>query len=64
MEILTVAQAAQELAITENTVRQYCQAGRLGRKFGRQWIITRQELDQFKEQRRPPGRPRKEENPD
>ena len=63
MEILTVAQVAKELDITGNTVRQYCQAGRLGRKIGRQWLITREELDTFKEQRRPPGRPRKDEAP-
>jgi excisionase family DNA binding protein len=61
MDILTVPQVAKELGITENTVRQYCQAGRLGQKIGRQWLITRHELETFKEQRRPPGRPPKEE---
>lgn len=59
MEILSPAEAAQELGITEGTVRRYCQDGRLGRKFGRVWLITRLQLEEFKEQRRPPGRPRK-----
>lgn len=60
-ELLTVADVARELGITQVTVRRYCLEGRLGRKVGRQWLVTRQQLDAFKAQRRPPGRPRKEE---
>jgi len=62
MDILSPEQAAQELGITAGTVRQYCDQGRLGRKWGRVWLITREELDQFKAKRRPAGRPRKKEN--
>jgi excisionase family DNA binding protein len=63
MNILSPEQAAQELGITAGTVRQYCEQGRLGRKWGRVWLITREEFDQFKAERRPPGRPRKKEKP-
>lgn len=61
-DILTPAQVAEELGITEGTVRQYCQQGRIGRRFGRVWVITRQELETFKASRRRPGRPRKEDS--
>lgn len=54
---MTVSEVAKELGITENTVRVYCQQGRLGQKIGRQWLITREELEAFKKTRRPPGRP-------
>jgi hypothetical protein len=57
MELLTVAQVSKELSISENRVREYCQGGRLGRKVGRQWIITRAELDEFKVKPRRAGRP-------
>lgn len=59
--ILTVSEVAEELGITEVTVRRYCQQGRLGEKIGRQWLITRSELDEFKKNRRGPGRPPKDE---
>jgi hypothetical protein len=59
MEILTIEQAAKEINRHENTLRQHCQRGYLGRKHGRDWVITRAELDRFKRDRRNPGRPPK-----
>lgn len=58
---MTVDEVAVELELTPQRVREFCQQGRLGRRVGRQWVITREELDAFKELPRPPGRPRKEE---
>lgn len=59
MEYLTVPEVAEELRLNPTTVRRFCYAGRLGVKIGRQWLITREELDLFKATPRPPGRPRK-----
>lgn len=59
MNLLTIAEAAEELGFHYNTVYRFCVAGRLGQKIGRQWLITREELNQFKATPRPPGRPRK-----
>lgn len=58
---MTVEQAAEELNLTPQRVRIFCREGRLGRRVGRTWIITRKELEEFKKIPRPPGRPRKEE---
>ncbi|HSH02993.1 MAG TPA: helix-turn-helix domain-containing protein [Anaerolineae bacterium] len=57
MDMLTVKQAAKELSIAETTLRFYCQEGRIGTKVGRQWVITRKELERFQSKPRPVGRP-------
>ena len=57
--MLTIAQVAKELNVSETTVRRYCYDSRLGKKVGRQWVITRQELERFKKIDRKPGRPKK-----
>jgi len=59
VDILTVDDVAKELDVTPGWVRQLCYEGRLGKKIGRQWLITREELDSYKTNRRPPGRPHK-----
>ena len=61
MELLSVKQVANELGISENRVREFCQEGRLGEKVGRQWIITRSELEAFKLIPRKRGAPRKDD---
>lgn len=63
-DVLTTAEAAKELGISPYTVRIYCLQGRLGQKFGPVWLITRDELEEFKANRRPPGRPRKHDPDD
>ncbi len=60
-ELLTVKEVAKELGRSEKRVREYCREGRLGHKFGRQWVITRSELDAFKKIPRRRGAPRKRE---
>ena len=57
MELLTVPQAAEYLSLSAVRVRQFCQAGRLGRKVGYRWIITMEELEAFAERERPIGYP-------
>jgi len=56
-EYLTTAEAAAELDLSEIRVRQLCQDGRLGRKIGRNWAITRSQLEKFRELDRPAHRP-------
>jgi excisionase family DNA binding protein len=60
MELLTVKQAAKELGLSPGRVRQFCQQGRIGTLYGWQWLISREELDKFKEIERPAGRPPKQ----
>lgn len=59
MELLTIKQVADELDLSETSVRRFCYDGRFGNKIGRQWLISREELDAFKELDRKPGRPKK-----
>ncbi len=61
MELLSVKKVAKELGVSENRVREFCQEGRLGEKVGRQWIITRDELEAFKLIPRRRGAPRKDD---
>ena len=60
-ELLTVKEAAKELGVSGRRVLQFCKSGRLGKQYGWQWLITREELEAFKNLPRPQGRPRKEE---
>ncbi len=62
MELLSVKQAAKELGVSGNRVREFCQEGRLGEKVGRQWIITRDELDKFKKIPRKRGAPKRKKS--
>ena len=63
-ELLSVQQVAIELKRSEKRVREYCREGRLGQKIGRQWIITRPELEAFKLIPRKHGAPFKEDEED
>jgi excisionase family DNA binding protein len=60
-ELLTVQEVAKELGRSEKRVREYCREGRLGHKVGRQWIITRTELEAFKKVPRIHGAPRSDD---
>lgn len=59
---MTVDEVAEKLDITPQRVREYCRAGRLGEKVGRQWIITEEEFERFlrEDYTGEPGRPSKE----
>lgn len=54
-KLLTVTQAAEELGLSAVRVRQFCQEGRIGEKYGPLWMIREKELRQFAKQNRPPG---------
>ncbi len=58
-DLLTVREVAAELGLSEHRVREYCREGRLGQKIGRQWLITRAQLEAFKKIPRKHGAPRK-----
>jgi excisionase family DNA binding protein len=55
--LLTTAEAAKILGVSERRVRQFCIAGRLGLKVGGRYTIDSEELQKFMEKPRPPGRP-------
>ena len=58
VEVLSVPQAAEELGLHPNTVRQHIENERLpAQRVGREWAILRPDLDWFKTLDRPPGRP-------
>ncbi len=60
-DLLTVQEVAKELNRSEHRVREYFREGRLGKKIGRQWLVTREELEVFKKIPRKRGAPRKDE---
>lgn len=58
IEYYTTEEAGAELGVTGRQVAHLCRQGRLGRKIGRNWAITKDDLDSFV--RIPPGpRPKK-----
>lgn len=51
-------EAADYLGLTDSMVRRYCRLGQLAAKrFGRNWAITKNELDRFKKIPRVTGNP-------
>ena len=61
--LLTAAGAAVRLGITEERMRQFCAEGRIGAKLGGRWVITTDELRQFKKIPRRTGRPPEKDKP-
>lgn len=57
-ELYTVAEAAEALELSEPRVRVLCQEGRMGKKVGRDWVITAEDIEAMKD-RPGPGRPHK-----
>jgi len=57
-DLLSTAEAAEVLGISERRVRALCQSGRMGRQVGGTWVITPKEVEANKV--RKPGRPRRE----
>jgi len=52
---LTTSEAAERLKVSERRVRQFCESGRLGRKFGRNYAITEAQCDAFSKKERLTG---------
>lgn len=58
-ELFTAEQAAEELGISVQRVKQLCAEGRMGRKVGRDWVISVEDIERNRERPgpgRPPGR--------
>jgi excisionase family DNA binding protein len=47
MKLYTCSEAAAVLGVTDTRVRVLCRSGRLGRKHGRAWMITEQDLKRY-----------------
>lgn len=62
-DLLTPAAAAAELGITPRLMRRYCEQGRLGQKIGGRYLISREDLDEFKQVPRKVGNPHKPKAP-
>lgn len=57
-DYLTSSQVAERLNLTTDTVKIYCQRGVIQAvKFGQTWMIHKEEVDRYQEQRKGPGRP-------
>lgn len=57
--LLTTTQAAAKLSLHPSRITALCQQGRLGKKYGRNYLIEAAELAAFARKKRPRGRPRK-----
>ena len=55
-ELFTTTQAAEELGISVQRIKQLCAEGRMGMRIGRDWIITQDDIE--RNRIRKPGRPR------
>lgn len=47
---MTVEEVANELGITRQRVYEYCRDGRLGTRWGKRWVITRDEFERFRKE--------------
>jgi excisionase family DNA binding protein len=51
-DMVTTAAAATALGVNDSRIRQLLRAGELaGVKIGRDWVISRQEIERFKKER-------------
>lgn len=59
--LLTTAEAAERLKITARSVARLLKGGKLiGTLRGRDYLIEEEEVERYKRERRPAGRPRKD----
>lgn len=57
--MLTTTQAATELGIKPDSVKKLCQRGIMkAERAGRDWLISLEEVERYKIERRPIGRPK------
>lgn len=58
--MITTTEVASLLGITPRTVQRHIKAGHLkATKYGRDFLITQEELERFKQERKPVGRPKR-----
>jgi excisionase family DNA binding protein len=59
-EFLTTREAAKSLGFAEDTVRRYINEGLIKAKmFGNSWAVSRTEVERYRREKRPVGRPSK-----
>ena len=59
---LTTEEAAESLGLAVDSVRRYCNQENpkiKGKKFGRDWLIPKSEIERYKKSQQPVGRPKK-----
>jgi len=57
--MFTTKQAATELDIQDGSVKKLCQRGVIkAERIGRDWLISRAEIERYKVERRKAGRPK------
>lgn len=61
LNLLTCEDAAVQLGISPDRVRQFCREGRLGQRLGDRWVIPVDEVKQFSQIPRKTGRPSADE---
>lgn len=49
MKLYTCLEAAAALGVTDRRVRVLCRTGRLGRKHGRVWLITEDDIKRYQD---------------
>jgi len=60
-KFLTSQQAAKALGLAHRTVLKYIERGKIkAHKFGRDWQIDAAEVERYRRERKPVGRPKKE----
>jgi predicted site-specific integrase-resolvase len=61
-KLRTTAQAGKALGLSTDTVKIYCNTGKLaGIKIGNNWMIAESEIKRYQKNRIPAGRPKKSE---
>ena len=59
--MLSTTEAARLLSLDRTSISRYCRQERIKAiKAGRDWRITEEEIERFRDAPRPTGRPRKE----
>jgi excisionase family DNA binding protein len=54
---ITASEAAILLGLSQRRISRLCQQGRLGQKIGRNYAITREQIEEFQRLHRVPGNP-------
>lgn len=61
---MTTHEAAEQLALSVKTIQAHIKSGQLkAKKIGRDWHISDEEVERFRQEKRPAHRPKKHETP-
>lgn len=62
-DLMSTEEAAEQLGLSDASVRRLCLEHNIGRKVGRNRVLTPPDVRLLESVRKPVGRPRNEENP-